>query len=242
MLVAQSYPTLCNPMDWSPPGSSVHGISQARILEWLAIPFSCMCSKMYLKLLSSCWISLLTFILWIRVNSIYSMPGSRLNVRAITKMNKNSCHQINSWVSAADVLTVSRNREDWGWLPTAGGIWAGSDGTEGRGKERCRSLGNLGHWPIWSTVGLLVLQFRKTRLKRGGWGLDCKDLYCSGPESSHCLWFETVMQRALTWGEAGLAGRSAGQLLWLLGVVWEQCQGRRVVRATLSQPPWVWGF
>ena len=138
MLVAQSYPTLCNPMDWSPPGSSVHGISQARILEWLAIPFSCMCSKMYLKLLSSCWISLLTFILWIRVNSIYSMPGSRLNVRAITKMNKNSCHQINSWVSAADVLTVSCNREDWGWLPTAGGIWAGSDGTEGRGKERCR--------------------------------------------------------------------------------------------------------
>ena len=30
----------CNPMDCSPPGSSVHGISQARILEWVAIPFS----------------------------------------------------------------------------------------------------------------------------------------------------------------------------------------------------------
>ena len=29
---------LCNPMDCSPPGSSVHGISQARILEWVAIP------------------------------------------------------------------------------------------------------------------------------------------------------------------------------------------------------------
>ena len=38
-LVAQSCPTLCNPMDCSPPGSSVHGISQARILEWVAIPF-----------------------------------------------------------------------------------------------------------------------------------------------------------------------------------------------------------
>ena len=36
----QSYPTLCNPMDCSPPGSSVHGILQARILEWVAIPFS----------------------------------------------------------------------------------------------------------------------------------------------------------------------------------------------------------
>ena len=40
MLVAQSCPTLCNPMDWSLPGSSVHGILQARKLEWVAIPFS----------------------------------------------------------------------------------------------------------------------------------------------------------------------------------------------------------
>ena len=31
-------PTLCNPMDCSPPGSSVHEIFQARILEWVAIP------------------------------------------------------------------------------------------------------------------------------------------------------------------------------------------------------------
>ena len=37
---AQSCPTLCNPMDCSPPGSSVHGISQARILEWVAISSS----------------------------------------------------------------------------------------------------------------------------------------------------------------------------------------------------------
>ena len=37
MLVAQSCPTLCNLMDCSPPGSSVHGILQARILEWIAI-------------------------------------------------------------------------------------------------------------------------------------------------------------------------------------------------------------
>ena len=39
-LVTQLYPTLCNPVDYSPPGSSVHGIFQARILEWVAIPFS----------------------------------------------------------------------------------------------------------------------------------------------------------------------------------------------------------
>ena len=38
-IYAQSCLTLCDPMDGSPPGSSVHGISQARILEWVAIPF-----------------------------------------------------------------------------------------------------------------------------------------------------------------------------------------------------------
>ena len=38
--VTQSCPALCNPMDCSPPSSSVHGILQARILEWVAISFS----------------------------------------------------------------------------------------------------------------------------------------------------------------------------------------------------------
>ena len=38
--VTQLCPTLCNPMDCSPPGFSVHGILQARILEWVAISFS----------------------------------------------------------------------------------------------------------------------------------------------------------------------------------------------------------
>ena len=38
--VAQSSPTLSDPMDCSPPGSSVHGIFQARVLEWGAIAFS----------------------------------------------------------------------------------------------------------------------------------------------------------------------------------------------------------
>ena len=37
-LMAQSCPTLCDPMDSSPPGSSLHGISQARILKWVAFP------------------------------------------------------------------------------------------------------------------------------------------------------------------------------------------------------------
>ena len=38
--VSQSCPTLCDPMDCSPSGSSVHGNLQARILEWVVVPFS----------------------------------------------------------------------------------------------------------------------------------------------------------------------------------------------------------
>ena len=37
--VAQSCPTLSDPMDCSPPGSSIHGIFQARVLEWVALAF-----------------------------------------------------------------------------------------------------------------------------------------------------------------------------------------------------------
>ena len=45
LLVTQSCQTLCDPMDCSLPGSSVHGISQARILEWIVISFFRVSSK-----------------------------------------------------------------------------------------------------------------------------------------------------------------------------------------------------
>ena len=44
----QSSPTLCDPMDSSPPGPSVHRILQARILEWVAISFF-ICGIIYRK-------------------------------------------------------------------------------------------------------------------------------------------------------------------------------------------------
>ena len=50
--VAQSCPTLRNPIDCSPPGSSVHGIFQARVLEWGAIAFSNMLATGTLELKS----------------------------------------------------------------------------------------------------------------------------------------------------------------------------------------------
>ena len=52
--VAQSCPTLCNPMDCSLPGSSVHGIFQAKILEWVAIVFSKWQSAAVAKSCQSC--------------------------------------------------------------------------------------------------------------------------------------------------------------------------------------------
>ena len=48
--VTQSCSTLSDPMDCSPPGSSVHGICQARVLEWGAIAFSDSLEGMMLKL------------------------------------------------------------------------------------------------------------------------------------------------------------------------------------------------
>ena len=52
LLSCLSHPTLCNPVDGSPPGSSLPGILQARTLEWVAISFSNAC--MHAKSLQSC--------------------------------------------------------------------------------------------------------------------------------------------------------------------------------------------
>ena len=49
--VSQLCPTLCNPMNCSPPGSSVHGIFQAKILEWVAFAFSVSDHQTLIKLI-----------------------------------------------------------------------------------------------------------------------------------------------------------------------------------------------
>ena len=60
----QSCPTLCNPIDGSPPGSSVPGILQARTLEWVAISFSLNDSyKVYFSCVS--FLFLLDFLIYI---------------------------------------------------------------------------------------------------------------------------------------------------------------------------------
>ena len=55
MLVTLSGPILWDPMDYSPPGPSVHGILQPRILEWVTIPFSKTSTCIHTKSLQSSW-------------------------------------------------------------------------------------------------------------------------------------------------------------------------------------------
>ena len=50
-LVVQSYPTLCSPMDCRPPGSSVHGIFQARVPEWVTIFWASLIAQLVKNLL-----------------------------------------------------------------------------------------------------------------------------------------------------------------------------------------------
>ena len=56
--VAQSCPTVCDPMNCSLPGSSVHGIFQARVLEWVAISFSRTATQTFASVFTCTWASL----------------------------------------------------------------------------------------------------------------------------------------------------------------------------------------
>ena len=70
VLVAQSCLTLCDPMDCGPLGSSVHGILHARILEWVAIPFSRGCFNRGIELRSPA----------LQVDSLPSEPPGKSHV------------------------------------------------------------------------------------------------------------------------------------------------------------------
>ena len=72
--MTQSCPTLCNPMDCSRPGSSIHGIFQARILEWVAVAFSKVSSQPRDWTPVSCIAGRLFFIIWATEESICQNP------------------------------------------------------------------------------------------------------------------------------------------------------------------------
>ena len=72
--VSKSCPTLCNPMNCSPPGSSVHGILQARILKWDAISFSWGSSHPRNR------IQVLCFLQWQVVSLLLAPPGKPIHM------------------------------------------------------------------------------------------------------------------------------------------------------------------
>ena len=85
LTTAQLGLTLCNPMDFGPPDSSVHGISQARILEWFAFSFSRASSRTWDRTHVSC-IAGRFFISESsgKPNSTYCMPIKYLKLKILT--------------------------------------------------------------------------------------------------------------------------------------------------------------
>ena len=71
VLVAQLCPTLCDPKDYGLSGSSVHGIFQARILEWVAISFS------------STWYPILLYFSYLHYKVYWEMPNSCFKTQEI---------------------------------------------------------------------------------------------------------------------------------------------------------------
>ena len=78
MLVAQSSTILCNSKDCSPLGSSIHGILHARILEWIAIPFSQPKDQTLVSLQADSWLSEPPSIIWSKTTPLSQVFSIRL--------------------------------------------------------------------------------------------------------------------------------------------------------------------
>ena len=83
--VTQSCPTLCDPMDHSSPGSSVHGIFQARVLQWGAIAFSVALTR------------------WTFVGKVMSLLFNMLCRLVITFLRRSKCLLI-SWLQSPSAV------------------------------------------------------------------------------------------------------------------------------------------
>ena len=105
LLVAQSCPTLCDPMDCSQPDSSVHGILPARILEWVAISSSRGSSRPRNQTHSSC-ISMSILYHWAASEALYSFQFS--SVQSFSRVRLFAT----PWIAARQAslsITISRS-------------------------------------------------------------------------------------------------------------------------------------
>ena len=105
VLVAQSCPPLCDPMDCIPPGLSVHWILQARILEWVAISFSEM--LYYRNLKKKDYLQL--------VVEYLRLEGSEKAFQKLKVCLNNISYQTfeNVWSSWAQETTTIREKAKW---------------------------------------------------------------------------------------------------------------------------------
>ena len=105
----QSCPTLCDPMDNSPPGSSVHRILQARILEWVAISFSTYENRSFLKT-TYCIATVVT-----DISAAAAITNATINLMSYgVKKRKLKCHYTH--YEKIENKTMNRNK---GWVKTS---------------------------------------------------------------------------------------------------------------------------
>ena len=113
VLVAQSCLTLCDPTGCSPPGFSVHGILQARILKWIAIPFSRGTSQPRNRNLVSCMAG--------RFFTVWATGKSSLSCSCYLKAIPGSYHQLlahpMSWVAAVGKGVLHGQRRSFSVSP-----------------------------------------------------------------------------------------------------------------------------
>ena len=110
VLVTQLCPTLCDPMNCSPPGFSVHGILQARILEWIAIPFSRGSSRARDRTLVSCTAAIF-FTVWDTGKSHYNLITSFKTPSSYTGITSWSTRTSTyEWEEGTDQSTTTHSR------------------------------------------------------------------------------------------------------------------------------------
>ena len=102
-LVTKLCLTICDPMDCSPPGSSVHGISQARILEWVAI---------YSKFLPNPWIKPASAAL---VGSVFTTEPPGIDNTTIVIMILQSVGTLETWVKDSRLRVCIRIPKGHEW-------------------------------------------------------------------------------------------------------------------------------
>ena len=89
--VAQSCPTLSDPMDCSLPGSCIHGVFQARVLEWGAIAFSDMLSRLVVTFLPR---SKRLVISWLQSLSAVTLEPKRIKSVTVSIVSPSISHEV----------------------------------------------------------------------------------------------------------------------------------------------------